>query len=77
MREVTYKIAQPPLYQIKKGQEADYAYSDREKDEILAKVWKRMQDNHSALQGLGEMNPEQLLGNNYGSQESCIASKTR
>jgi len=28
-------IAQPPLYQIKKGQNAKYAYSDQEKDKVI------------------------------------------
>ncbi len=31
-------IAQPPLYKIQKGREAHYAYSDRERDEILKKM---------------------------------------
>jgi DNA gyrase subunit B len=31
-------IAQPPLYKIQKGREAHYAYSDKERDEILKKL---------------------------------------
>ncbi len=31
-------IAQPPLYSIKKGKEMHYAYTDRERDEILRKI---------------------------------------
>ncbi len=31
-------IAQPPLYQVKKGSEMHYAYSDREKDELVKKM---------------------------------------
>ena len=33
-------IAQPPLYRIQKGKEVYYAYSDREKEQILKKMIK-------------------------------------
>ena len=51
-------IAQPPLYRITKNREHFYAYSDRERDEILEKL-----NGNTSVQrykGLGEMDSEQL-----------------
>lgn len=51
-------VAQPPLYGLKKGRKVIYAYSDDERDEILAE----MGDNVAIqrYKGLGEMDAEQL-----------------
>ena len=51
-------IAQPPLYRITKGKEHKYAYSDLERDQILAEIEGKTEIQR--YKGLGEMDSEQL-----------------
>lgn len=52
-------IAQPPLYKVSKGKHIEYAYSDREKSNILDNLGSRG-IGIQRYKGLGEMNPNQL-----------------
>ena len=51
-------LAQPPLYRITKGKEHKYAYSDLERDQILAGIEGKTEIQR--YKGLGEMDSDQL-----------------
>lgn len=53
-------IAQPPLYQIRKGRSHWYTYSDEELAQKLDEIGRRDGITVQRYKGLGEMNPEQL-----------------
>ena len=51
-------MAKPPLYKIRKGKSEHYAFSDAERDQIIADLGGNIEAER--YKGLGEMDPEQL-----------------
>ncbi|WP_216831619.1 DNA topoisomerase (ATP-hydrolyzing) subunit B [Alkalihalobacterium elongatum] len=53
-------IAQPPLYKVQQGRDIQYAYNDKELENILSEIPDKAKPGIQRYKGLGEMNPEQL-----------------
>ena len=63
-------LAMPPLYKVHDGKRQKYAYSDAERDEIIAEWGSSNRIKADRYKGLGEMNADQLF-------ETTMDPKTR